>query len=126
MTHRSIDSLEALVGSCQPGWSLSGAFYSDEAVYRDPSCVKVIRSRRGRALYFSRSPIPHHRDGPPDFTAETPAALLHLGLYAYRRDFLERTPIESAAGLCPTRKSSRTTIRSAHAPSSAPPPRRVC
>ena len=77
----------------------------DEAVYRDPSCVKVVLSRRGRALYFSRSPIPHHRDGPPDFTAEPPAALLHLGLYSYRRDFLLKlaglspSPLESAEKL---------------------------
>ncbi len=55
-----------------------------EAVYRDPSCVKVVLSRSGRALYFSRSPIPHHRDGPSGATL----AHLHLGLYAYRRDFL--------------------------------------
>jgi 3-deoxy-manno-octulosonate cytidylyltransferase (CMP-KDO synthetase) len=59
----------------------------DETVYRDPSCVKVVASLRGRALYFSRSPIPHHRDGLPDFAANPPA-LLHLGLYAYRREFL--------------------------------------
>ena len=52
--------------------------------YHDPACVKVVRARSGRALYFSRSPIPHHRDGLP----EGPPALLHLGLYAYRRDFL--------------------------------------
>jgi 3-deoxy-manno-octulosonate cytidylyltransferase (CMP-KDO synthetase) len=55
-----------------------------EAVYRDPSCVKVVLSRPGRALYFSRRPIPHHRDGPSGATL----AHLHLGLYAYRRDFL--------------------------------------
>ena len=55
-----------------------------DAVYRDPSCVKVVRARSGRALYFSRSPIPFHRDGP----ANSSPALLHLGLYAYRRDFL--------------------------------------
>ena len=61
----------------------------DEAIYRDPSCVKVVCSRRGRALYFSRSPIPCHRDGLPDpATASPPVAHLHLGLYAYRRDFL--------------------------------------
>jgi 3-deoxy-manno-octulosonate cytidylyltransferase (CMP-KDO synthetase) len=77
----------------------------DLAVYHDPSCVKVVRSRRGRALYFSRSPIPHHRDGTPDFTADPPAALLHLGLYAYRRDFLLKlaelppSPLESAEKL---------------------------
>jgi 3-deoxy-manno-octulosonate cytidylyltransferase (CMP-KDO synthetase) len=60
-----------------------------ESTYRDPSCVKVVCSRRGRALYFSRSPIPCHRDGLPDpATAASPIAYLHLGLYAYRRDFL--------------------------------------
>jgi 3-deoxy-manno-octulosonate cytidylyltransferase (CMP-KDO synthetase) len=60
-----------------------------EAVYRDPSCVKVVgsRARSGRALYFSRSPIPCYRDG--DLPRNGAAiALLHLGLYAYRRDFL--------------------------------------
>ncbi|HEV3163563.1 MAG TPA: 3-deoxy-manno-octulosonate cytidylyltransferase [Isosphaeraceae bacterium] len=59
-----------------------------ESVYRDRSCVKVVISGRGRALYFSRSPIPHHRDGLPDPNNATPLAYLHLGLYAYRRDFL--------------------------------------
>lgn len=59
-----------------------------ETVYRDPSCVKVVCSAAGQALYFSRSPVPYHRDGLPDPTAATPLAYLHLGLYAYRRDFL--------------------------------------
>jgi 3-deoxy-manno-octulosonate cytidylyltransferase (CMP-KDO synthetase) len=57
-------------------------------VYRDPACVKVVRGRNGRALYFSRSPIPCHRDGLPDPSLEPPLAFLHLGLYAYRREFL--------------------------------------
>lgn len=61
----------------------------DESIYRDPSCVKVVCSQRGRALYFSRSPIPCHRDGLPEpATAQPPVAYLHLGLYAYRREFL--------------------------------------
>jgi 3-deoxy-manno-octulosonate cytidylyltransferase (CMP-KDO synthetase) len=60
----------------------------DPAVYRDPACVKVVCSSLGRALYFSRSPIPHHRDGLPGDPAAHPMAYLHLGLYAYRRDFL--------------------------------------
>ncbi len=58
----------------------------DEAVYRDPSCVKVVRAQSGRALYFTRSPAPFHRDGLPP--RGEPLGLLHLGLYAYRRDFL--------------------------------------
>jgi 3-deoxy-manno-octulosonate cytidylyltransferase (CMP-KDO synthetase) len=78
----------------------------DEAIYRDPSCVKVVCSRRDRALYFSRSPIPCHRDGLTDPATETsPIAHLHLGLYAYRRDFLlaigglPRSPLEAAERL---------------------------
>jgi 3-deoxy-manno-octulosonate cytidylyltransferase (CMP-KDO synthetase) len=59
----------------------------DEATYRDPACVKVVCSARGRALYFSRSPIPCHRDGLPS-PPPPPIAHLHLGLYAYRREFL--------------------------------------
>lgn len=57
----------------------------DPSVYHDPSCVKVVLSATGRALYFSRSPIPAHRDGLPE---GKPLGLLHLGLYAYRRDFV--------------------------------------
>ncbi|HKB40390.1 MAG TPA: 3-deoxy-manno-octulosonate cytidylyltransferase [Gemmataceae bacterium] len=56
--------------------------------WHDPSCVKVVCDAAGRALYFSRSPIPHVRDGQPDFGAEPPRFLVHLGLYAYRRPFL--------------------------------------
>ena len=54
----------------------------------DPGCVKVVLDERGRALYFSRSPIPFVRDGQPDFSKRPPQFLQHLGLYAYRRDFL--------------------------------------
>jgi 3-deoxy-manno-octulosonate cytidylyltransferase (CMP-KDO synthetase) len=58
----------------------------DRATYDNPNCVKVVRSDDGRALYFSRSPIPFVRDGQPDFS--TGDFLLHLGVYAYRRDAL--------------------------------------
>lgn len=63
--------------------------------WRDPACVKVVLDDRGRALYFSRSPMPFVRDGEPDFSRKPPRFLQHLGLYAYRRDFLlelARTP----------------------------------
>jgi len=49
----------------------------------DPNCVKVVCDRAGRALYFSRSPIPYPRQG-----AGAAGYLLHLGVYAYRRSFL--------------------------------------
>lgn len=54
----------------------------------NPNCVKVVCDATGRALYFSRSPIPFVRDGEPNFAAEPPLFLQHLGLYAYRRSFL--------------------------------------
>ena len=55
------------------------------------SCVKVVRGLDGRALYFSRHPIPFCRDQKPEelLAGETPW-LLHLGIYAYRREFLLR------------------------------------
>jgi 3-deoxy-manno-octulosonate cytidylyltransferase (CMP-KDO synthetase) len=58
--------------------------------WRDPNCVKVVCDAQGRALYFSRSPIPHVRDGAPDFAQQGRLFLQHLGLYAYRRAFLLR------------------------------------
>ena len=62
-----------------------------ESDYRDPSCVKVVRDVHGGALYFSRSPIPWDRDGtlvwpPPE--GKAPLCLQHLGIYAYKREFL--------------------------------------
>jgi 3-deoxy-manno-octulosonate cytidylyltransferase (CMP-KDO synthetase) len=56
--------------------------------WQDPSCVKVVRDARGRALYFSRSPIPHVRDGRPIFGSMSSPFLQHLGVYAYRLPFL--------------------------------------
>ncbi len=66
----------------------------------DPNRVKVVLDRRGRALWFSRSRIPHLRnpDAPPTWWQ-------HVGLYVYRRDFLlefvtlAQTPAELAEGL---------------------------
>jgi 3-deoxy-manno-octulosonate cytidylyltransferase (CMP-KDO synthetase) len=52
---------------------------ADPAEYTDPNMAKVVVSRDGAALYFSRSPIPASRDG------RVPAdARRHIGLYAYR------------------------------------------
>jgi 3-deoxy-manno-octulosonate cytidylyltransferase (CMP-KDO synthetase) len=57
-------------------------------MWRDPNCVKAVVDALGRALYFSRSPIPFVRDGQPDFSSTPPRFLQHLGIYAYRRHFL--------------------------------------
>ena len=59
----------------------------DDARFLDPACVKVVTDISGRALYFSRAPIPFRRDA-----SESPARrpLMHLGIYAYRREALLR------------------------------------
>jgi len=54
----------------------------------NPNVVKVVCDDDGRALYFSRAPVPCVRDGQPDFAARPARFLQHLGLYAYRREFL--------------------------------------
>jgi 3-deoxy-manno-octulosonate cytidylyltransferase (CMP-KDO synthetase) len=57
----------------------------------DPACVKVVFDDAKRAQYFSRSPIPHARTWDESLlTSEPPTFYQHVGLYAYRRDFLLR------------------------------------
>ena len=58
-----------------------------EEDYTSPHVVKVVIDANGNALYFSRASIPFHREGPPKGGHY---AYKHLGLYAYRRDFLLR------------------------------------
>jgi 3-deoxy-manno-octulosonate cytidylyltransferase (CMP-KDO synthetase) len=62
----------------------------DAEQVRATSCVKVVRGSDGRALYFSRAPIPHVRDREIQEVLDSGERpwLLHLGIYAYRRDYL--------------------------------------
>ena len=58
------------------------ARFESAARWQDPNCVKAVRDLDGRALYFSRAPIPWPRDAVP---GSLPAeAWHHIGLYAYR------------------------------------------
>jgi 3-deoxy-manno-octulosonate cytidylyltransferase (CMP-KDO synthetase) len=74
----------------------------DEDEWRSPHVVKVVWDEHGRALYFSRSPLPHHRDA---VRAGVPFGWRHIGMYAYRRDVLLRfaslppTPLEQSERL---------------------------
>lgn len=67
--------------------------------YDDPNVVKVICDRHQHALYFSRSAIPHYRH------SKIAPVYHHLGLYAFRRDFLAEyadltpTPLEQCEAL---------------------------
>ncbi|MDX1932262.1 MAG: 3-deoxy-manno-octulosonate cytidylyltransferase [Capsulimonadales bacterium] len=53
----------------------------------DPAVVKVVCDVRGVALYFSRSPLPHRRNEDAPYRP-----MQHIGMYAYRREFLRRFP----------------------------------
>lgn len=62
--------------------------------WMDPNVVKAVLALNGDALYFSRAPIPHSREG------GFPVVYKHLGIYGYRRDWLLKmaklkpTPLE--------------------------------
>ena len=57
----------------------------DETILENPNVVKCVLSRDGRALYFSRSRIPYPRGRHPGLQCWR-----HMGIYGFRRDFLEQ------------------------------------
>jgi len=66
---------------------------TEAAEFFNPNVVKVVLDGRGRALYFSRAPMPYARDDfarSRDSLPEGLPALRHIGLYAYRAAFLAR------------------------------------
>lgn len=97
-----IDELAAVMAS-DPALDMATAANpldpADPAV-SDPNVVKVVTALDGRALYFSRSPLPFFRNEVPGLPV-----LRHKGIYAYSRGFLERfvtwppSPLEKAESL---------------------------
>lgn len=82
----ALDALAGAVGRVRGGDPIGTAAGTLEAALaRDPNRVKVVVDARGRAVYFSRAPIPFDRDG-----AGAVAYHQHVGVYAYTRDALER------------------------------------
>ncbi len=72
----------------------------DAGELADPNVVKVVCDAEGRALYFSRAPIPWWRDSPVAGGAlSSPPPLRHVGLYAYRAGFLRGFPALRASPL---------------------------
>jgi 3-deoxy-manno-octulosonate cytidylyltransferase (CMP-KDO synthetase) len=73
-----------------------------EAKKANPNAVKAVIDAQGRALYFSRAPVPYDRNPP---TGDEPLWHHHLGIYAYRREFLLHfanlppCPLEEREGL---------------------------
>jgi len=85
-----------------PGVSMATAAnpLTDESLMDDPNVVKCVLAHNGDALYFSRSPLPYRRSDSPNLRLYR-----HKGIYAYRRDFLEKfvtwppSPLELAESL---------------------------
>jgi 3-deoxy-manno-octulosonate cytidylyltransferase (CMP-KDO synthetase) len=97
-----IDALVEHLASSEDDMATAATKFPDGADVNDPNLVKVVTNLKGRAVYFSRSVIPFHRDKTERAAA---AYYLHLGIYAYRRDFLlhfsswKPTPLEQTEKL---------------------------
>jgi 3-deoxy-manno-octulosonate cytidylyltransferase (CMP-KDO synthetase) len=84
-------TVEALVNSEESfGMSTVATSIISKSEYAKNSCVKVVTDFEGRALYFSRSPIPHIRD--QNEFSDDHFGLRHLGLYVFRREILLKIP----------------------------------
>jgi 3-deoxy-manno-octulosonate cytidylyltransferase (CMP-KDO synthetase) len=91
--------IQALNDDSEADMSTVAAPFGPEGDPDDPNQVKVVMGLDGRAIYFSRSPIPFDRD------CAGIIPLRHVGLYAYRRGFLQQfaswpeSPLELAERL---------------------------
>ncbi len=85
-----IDEVAAVVRESDQ-WDMATAAepMRDEHLIHEPSVVKVVCDESGRALYFSRAPIPYIREKDGGYDAD-PLYLRHVGIYGYRRAFLEQ------------------------------------
>ncbi len=101
-----INALISLFGAATPPdiATLVKPVVSDEELF-SPHLPKVVLGAAGRALYFSRHPLPYQRQHPPEHWRQHHRYLRHLGLYAYRPAVLCQltrlpvSPLEAAESL---------------------------
>lgn len=94
----AIDQLVELMGDGRTEMATLAVPFASAAEVRSPNNVKCVRATDGRALYFTREPAPHLRDSSieawfadaaeSDLPVQHCPWLLHLGIYAYQREFL--------------------------------------
>ena len=98
-----IDELAAKLKS-DAKWQMATAVtpIRSEKDFAAKTVVKVVLDRDDGALYFSRAPIPCDRDNAPAF--QTSLYVRHLGIYAYRGEFLKRYIQEPP---CPLEKTEK-------------------
>jgi 3-deoxy-manno-octulosonate cytidylyltransferase (CMP-KDO synthetase) len=86
-----IDAITTAFNSLEPTPDVLTPIYRIPAQHlHNPNVVKVLLAADGRALYFSRSALPHVRDADPALWSEHTTYWGHVGIYAYRADVLER------------------------------------
>jgi 3-deoxy-manno-octulosonate cytidylyltransferase (CMP-KDO synthetase) len=91
VTSAQIRALAASLETTKAAMSTLAIPFETPEDFADPNQVKVVRDQKGFALYFSRAPIPYDRGQAGQVDAATLKAqpcYRHLGLYAYRADFL--------------------------------------
>ena len=98
-------AIRVLVKSSTAAVSTLATAIRTQSQLEDKSVVKVVFDREGRALYFSRSPIPCPRQWSDDLLTAEPATFYqHVGLYAYRKTFLNEM-VNLPAAVCETVES---------------------
>ncbi len=96
------DAAAALAGDAEAVIATACHPLESAEEFFNPNVVKLVLDARGRALYFSRAPIPWARDAFASGRSALPAGLpayRHIGLYAYRAGFLKRYSTLSASPL---------------------------
>jgi len=83
---QSIIQVAQLLQDSEANWATLCWPITELSDYLNPNVVKVTMNEAQEALYFSRSPLPYHRQAPQ----QLPKSYRHLGLYAYRHDSLQR------------------------------------
>ena len=96
MDPKLIDQLADVMTSGDWDMATAAAPITNEADLKSPDVVKAVFADDGQALYFSRAPIPHVRDAGSDTTG---AHWRHIGIYAYRRDYLLKLVAEPPCAL---------------------------
>lgn len=106
INHESIDLLIETISNQQSAHvaTLATPIHHKERL-ENPNCVKVVCDHHGFAMYFSRSPIPYPRSWHDSMLmVKPPLFLQHIGIYAYRRAFLEKLESLTASFLEETEK----------------------
>lgn len=105
------DLIRLLDGDSTAGMATLARRLESAEEVNDPNIVKVVLGEAGRALYFSRSPIPYYRDAPEAIQGRAGLSGLpgdlylgHIGVYGYRREVLARL---SNAPACDLERAER-------------------